>query len=197
MFKTYTRKFYDTVLSLANHKQAPLILFVVAFAESSVFPIPPDVLLIPMVLANLDKAFRYALICTVGSVLGGIAGYFLGFFAFETFGQPIIDFYHAADKFSELQEYYAEYNMLIVAAAGFSPIPYKIFTLFTGVVGGHLGQFIVASALSRGARFFLVAYLLWRGGHTFKGWIEAHLPLLTLAGTAVLVGLVILIKVIL
>lgn len=191
------KKMYDTVLDLANHKQAPLILFLVAFAESSVFPIPPDLLLIPMVLANINKAFKYALICTVGSVLGGIAGYAMGYFAFETFGQPIIDFYHAADKFAKLQAYYAEYDMLIVAAAGFSPIPYKIFTLFTGVVGASLPQFILASALSRGARFFLVAWLLWRGGHTFKGWIEAHLPLLTLAGTAVLVALVVLIKVIL
>ena len=191
------RKTYDTVLDYANHKHAPWILFFVAFAESSVFPIPPDLLLIPMVLANLDKAFRYALICTIGSVLGGIAGYAMGYFAFETFGEPIINFYHAADKFAQLQEYYAEYDMLIVAAAGFSPIPYKVFTLFTGVVGASLPQYIIVSVLSRGARFFLVAYLLWRGGHTFKTWIETHLPLLTLAGTAVLVGLVVLIKVIL
>lgn len=191
------RRMYDTTLDLAGHKHAVWILFVVAFAESSFFPIPPDALLIPMILARFDKAFFYAFVCTLGSVLGGIFGYALGYFAFDVFGEPILAFYNYEGKFAQLQALYAQYDMLIVAAAGFSPIPYKVFTVFTGVMETSLWQFVLASALSRGARFFLVAYLLWRGGHRFKGWIEQNLPFVSLVCTVILVILVVLLKIVL
>ena len=191
------KSLYHKVLYYASRPEAPCALFVVAFIESSIFPIPPDVLLIPMVLVAFEKAFRYAAICTIGSVLGGIFGYILGYYGFETFGQPIIDFYGAQAKFEMLQGFYNEYDVFIVGAAGFSPIPYKIFTLLSGFMQASLPQFIVASALSRGARFFLIAWLLWRGGPRFKGWIEQNFYPLTMFGTIVIVMLLVLVKVLL
>ena len=187
---------YDKTLAYAATPQAPYVLFCVAFLESSVFPIPPDVLLIPMVLARLEKAFFYAMLCTVGSVLGGIFGYAIGYFAFDTVAQPILDFYHAQAKFAQLQGWYEEYDIWIVAAAGFSPIPYKVFTVLTGVMQANFWQFVVASALSRGARFFLIAWLLWRGGSSFKGWIERNFYPLTMWSVVVLLILVVMIKVV-
>lgn len=185
---------YDKVLKLASHPKAEMALFIVAFAESSFFPIPPDVLLIPMVIVNFDKAFRYALICTLGSVLGGLFGYAIGAFFFNAIGQTIIDFYGIAHYFELVKQWYAEYDVFIVGAAGFSPIPYKIFTILSGVMDAHLLPFIAASAISRGARFFLISWLLWRGGPAFKGWIENNFYPLTMAATIVIILAVVLLK---
>lgn len=188
------KKLYDWVLQFAAHKHAPFYLFTVAFLESSIFPIPPDILLIPMVLVRFERAFYYAFLATLGSVLGGIFGYFLGYVFYETIGVSILNFYHMQEKFALLQQYYAEYDALIVGAAGFSPIPYKIFTILTGMMHGNLITFITVSIFSRGARFFLVSWLLWRGGVRLKDWIERNFYPLTMIGTVILVLLFVLIK---
>lgn len=192
--RVYLDALYRWVLHWAGHRHAPWVLFWVAFAESSFFPIPPDVLLMPMILANLQRAWLYALICTVGSVLGGVAGYAMGYYGFAFFGQPLIDFYHAQEKFILLQHWYTEWDVLIVFAAGFSPIPYKIFTVLSGFMQANLLMFILASLLSRGARFFLVAGILYWGGERLRGWIERNLPPLSLLAIVLLVLLVVLFK---
>lgn len=188
------KELYNRVLRMASHPKAEWALFAIAFIESSVFPIPPDVLLIPMVLVNFDKAFRFALICTIGSVFGGVLGYGIGAAFFETAGQWVINFYNMQDGFTTLQTWYKEYDVYIVGVAGFSPIPYKLFTITTGAMGGDLDKFIAASAISRGARFFLIAWLLWRGGAPFKQWIETNLYPLTMAASIVFILGIVLIK---
>lgn len=191
------RSLYNTTLKYAEHPKAEWVLFAVAFMESSFFPIPPDVLLMPMVLACLDKAFRYATICTLGSVLGGIAGYLIGYFFHDTVGMGIVEFYNAEAKFDKLKTWYDAYDVYIVALAGVSPIPYKVFTILSGMLQANFVGFVTASALSRGLRFFLIATLLWKGGAKFKNWIERNLYPLTFVVGFMLVGLIVLFKVVL
>lgn len=188
------KQLYNYILRLASHKNAELALFVMAFAESSFFPIPPDTLLIPMVIVNFNRAFRTAFICTLGSVLGGLFGYFIGAVAFDTVGRAAIHFYHLQSEFDVLQSWYRAYDVYIVGVAGFSPIPYKVFTIFSGFMHINISGFIVASALSRGARFFLIAWLLWRGGPSFKGWIETNLYPITMASSIALIIAIVLVK---
>lgn len=188
------RQLYNKILSLAAHPRADLALFIVAFVESSFFPIPPDVLLIPMVIVNQKRAFRYATICTAGSVIGGIFGYTIGMFFFDTIGQTAIKFYGLQEGFSTLAEWYANFDVYIVAVAGFSPIPYKVFTIFSGFMHADFTGFVLASILSRGARFFLIAWLLWRGGVSLKGWVETNLYPLTMAASIVLIFTIVLVK---
>ncbi len=182
------RRLYDRTLELAEHRHALAWLAVISFVESSVFPIPPDVLLIPMVLAARTKWVRIALVCTIASVLGGLFGYLIGAVAFDQIGKPILEFYHAAEKFARAREAYNENGVLIVFTAGFSPIPYKIFTIASGVTGLDPWSFAAASLVSRGARFFLVAALLWKFGDPIRRFIEARLGLLTLLFCALLVA---------
>lgn len=189
------RKLYHWVLQQAAKKNAPKVLAGVAFTESIFFPIPPDVLLIPMVMTHLKKAFWFATICTVASAIGGVVGYLIGHYGFDYMGQPLIDFYHAQEVFDKIKLWYADYGVLIVAVAGFSPIPYKVFTITSGFVGMDMLAFFVTSLLSRGARFYLVAGLLWYGGEAFKQWIERHFGWLTMLLSAVVVGLIVLLKV--
>lgn len=172
------RRLYDWTLEMAAHRHALLVLAIVSFTESSFFPIPPDVLIIPMVLAARDQAWRIALVATVASVLGGLAGYGIGAFLFDSIGQPIIDFYGKADAYADFQQLYNEWGAWIVGAAGFTPIPYKIFTIASGVVSLDPTVFTIASALSRGARFFLLAVLLWYFGPPIREFIERYLPIL-------------------
>ena len=173
------RALYDWTLALAGHRRAEWALGVISFLESSIFPIPPDVMLMPMVLAARERAWRLATVCTLASVAGGLAGYGIGLFLFDTIGQPILDFYGYAEKFSSFQGMYNEYGAWIVFGAGFSPIPYKVFTIASGVTQLDILTFFVASTLSRGARFFLVAGLLWRFGTPIRAFIERWLGLLT------------------
>ena len=189
------RALYDKTLEWSAHRHAIWILALVSFAESSFFPIPPDVLLIPMVLAARTKWFRVAFVCTVASVAGGLFGYFIGAFLFEELGRPILDMYHAADKFAAAREAYNENGVWIVFTAGFSPIPYKIFTIASGVTGMDIVPFIIASTIGRGARFFLVAILLWKFGEPIRAFIEKRLGLLTLLFCALLVAGVIVLKI--
>ena len=179
---------YDWTMSLAAHRHAMAALAFIAFVESSVFPIPPDVLIIPMVLAARDKAWRIAGVCTVASVLGGLAGYGIGAFLFESLGQPLLDFYGYQDKFADFQDRYREWGAWIVAGAGLTPFPYKVITITSGVMDLDLGVFMIASLLSRGARFFLVAGLLWYFGPPIRRFIENNLGLLTTAFFVLLIG---------
>ena len=172
------RSLYDWTMGLAAHKHALAALALIAFIESSVFPIPPDILIIPMVLAARDQAWRIALIATVASVLGGLLGYAIGAGLYETIGRPVLDFYGYGEKFLSFQEVYAEWGLWIVAGAGFTPFPYKVITIASGVMDLDLATFTIASVVSRGARFLLLAGLLWYFGPPIRRFIENNLPLL-------------------
>lgn len=184
------RRVYEWTLSLAERKLSGLWLGLLSFAEASFFPIPPDVLLIPLCLGSLRKAFKFALICSVASVLGGLAGYAIGAFAWDGtsawFFQYVPGF--TEEKFLRIQEWYTEWGWPLVFLAGFSPIPYKIFTIASGVLGMALLPFILASAVSRSARFFLVAALVAKFGEPMKEKIDKHFNLLALVFGLLLVG---------
>lgn len=188
------RSLYDWTLEKAEHPKALWILAIMSFAESSFFPIPPDVLLIPMVLAAPTRAWRIALVCSLASVFGGLFGYYIGYGLYETIGQPIIDFYHMQAQYERFTALYGEHGAWIVSLAGFSPIPYKIFTIASGVADLDLTTFIIASAFSRTARFFLVAALLWKYGTPIRDFIEKRLGLLTLIFSVLLIGSFLLLK---
>ncbi|MCC3862089.1 YqaA family protein [Pseudemcibacter aquimaris] len=188
------QKLYDRTLELSDHPKAIWILALLSFAESSFFPIPPDVLLLPMVLTAPTKAFRIAFVCSAASVLGGIFGYIIGAYFFDVVGQPIVDFYSLQHQFEQFKVLYNDHGAIIVAVAGFSPIPYKVFTIASGVTGLDISTFITASALSRSARFFLVAALLWKFGEPIRGFVEKHLAKLTLLFCVLLVGSFIILK---
>ena len=183
---------YSTLLKWAGHRHAERYLAGISFAESSFFPIPVDVMLAPMVLAKQHNAWRYALITTVMSVLGGMFGYFIGVFFFESYGTQLLDFFHAHEKFDAVKESYLEHGMLIVLLAGFTPIPYKVFTIASGVIGIAILPFVAMSAISRGARFFLVAGLVKLGGDKLEATIHKKIELLGwLTIALVAIGLVV------
>jgi membrane protein YqaA with SNARE-associated domain len=182
------RDLYDWTLRMAAQRNAMTVLFVVAFIESSFFPVPPDVLIIPMVLAAREKAWRIATVATGGSLLGGLLGYAIGYFLYDSVGQPVLAFYGYLDRFAEFAEKYNEWGAWIVAGAGFTPFPFKVITIASGVTQLDLGTFLVASAISRGARFFLVAALLWWFGPPIRRFIEAYLPQLALLFFVLLFG---------
>ncbi len=163
---------YSTILSWAQHKHAERYLAGVSFAESSFFPIPVDVMLAPMVLADHHKAWRLAFITTVMSVLGGAFGYLLGAFFFDSFGDQILNFFDAHDTFDSVKESYIQHGMLIILLAGFTPIPYKIFTIASGVIGIAFIPFVLMSFVGRGARFYLVAGLIKLGGDRLEETIH-------------------------
>ena len=175
------QRLYNWTMDLAGHRHAVWALFFIALIESSFFLVPPDVLLIPIVLAARNRAWLVAGVCTAGSVVGGVLGYGIGMFAFDAIGRHILDMYHAVAKFEEMRGLYNEYGALIVFSAGFSPIPYKVFTIASGVADMNIMTFTIASVFGRGARFFLVAALLWKFGEPIKSFIEGNLALLTFA----------------
>tara|TARA_B110000438_G_scaffold233388_1_gene229405 strand:+ start:346 stop:927 length:582 start_codon:yes stop_codon:yes gene_type:complete len=172
------RKLYDWTLNLAAHKHALLALALLSFIESSIFPIPPDILLIPMVLAMRDRAWLVAGVCTVASVIGGMMGYGIGFFMYEQIGKPILDFYHYSLKFSEFQVTYNQWGAWAVFFAGITPFPYKVITILSGMTGLSLPVFIIASIIARGMRFFIIAALLWKYGDAIRAFIERRLGVL-------------------
>jgi len=182
------RRLYDWVLSWAHHPHASIALFAIAFAESSFFPIPPDVLLIALALGVPTRAFRFALITTSGSVLGGMAGYGIGYGLMASVGQWILDLYNFHAQFARIRELYLQYDVWAVAIAGFTPIPYKIFTIAAGAFEMDPLRFALASIISRGARFFLVAWLIYHYGATIRGFIDRYFNLLTVVFTVLLVG---------
>ena len=179
---------YDWTMDLAAHRHALVALAVVAFVESSVFPIPPDVLIIPMVLAARTQAWRIAGVATVASVVGGLAGYAIGALVFDSLGRPLLDLYGYQAQFADFQERYREWGAWIVFGAGLTPFPYKVITITSGVMDLDLAVFMIASVLSRGARFFLVAGLLWHFGPPIRQFIENNLAALTTAFFVLLVG---------
>ncbi len=179
---------YSKVLALAKHKYSERYLAGISFAESSFFPIPVDVMLAPMVLAQPDKAWRLASITTVMSILGGVFGYLIGAFLFDSYGDEILNYFHAHDKFAQVQASYIEHGMAIVLLAGFTPVPYKIFTIASGVVGIAIFPFILLSLISRGARFFLVAGLVKLGGDKLESTIHKQIEWLGW-GTLILAAL--------
>lgn len=182
------RSLYDWTLSLARRPDALWVLAGVSFIESSVFPIPPDVLMIPMIIAAPNRAFPIAAVATVASVLGGCLGYVLGFFFFEAVGQPVLDFYGYSARFAEFQAAYNEWGAWAVLIAGITPFPYKVITILSGVTGLDFLVFTVASAIARATRFFLVAALLWKFGPPIRSFIENRLGLVTSVFMALLLG---------
>jgi membrane protein YqaA with SNARE-associated domain len=182
------QRLYDWTLSLATHRHAMRALAVVSFVESSVFPIPPDALLIPMVLADRARAWRMAAVCTVASVLGGILGYAIGFFLFETVGRPILDFYGYQEEFQRFANAYNEWGLWIILIKGLTPIPYKLVTIASGVAHFDPVVFLLASIATRGARFFLVAALLRRFGPPIRGFVEKNLTAVATTALLLIVG---------
>jgi membrane protein YqaA with SNARE-associated domain len=182
------KRVYDWTMRIASHEKAPQGLFWVSFAESSFFPIPPDVMLIPMVLAKPAKAWAYAAICTAGSVLGGILGYAIGYFLYETLGLWVINLYGLAKQAEAYRAAYNEWGLWIILVKGLTPIPYKLVTIASGAAAFNFWVFIAASVVTRGARFFLVAALLYWLGEPIREFIERRLTLVTTAFVVALVG---------
>tara|TARA_R110000787_G_scaffold62328_1_gene141013 strand:- start:526 stop:1107 length:582 start_codon:yes stop_codon:yes gene_type:complete len=188
------RGLYDWTMDLAARRNALWVLAAIAFIESSVFPIPPDVLLIPMVLAARDRAWRYAATCTIASVLGGMLGYAIGAGLYEGVGRPILEFYGYAGKFSDFTARYNEFGAWIVFVAGVTPFPYKVITIASGVTNLDLATFTGASLVARGLRFFLVAALLYWMGPPIRDFIEKRLGLMFTIFCVLLIGGFVLIK---
>ena len=188
------KRLYDWTMGLAGHRRALPILAVVSFAESSVFPIPPDVMLIPMVLAQPARAWLIAGVCTAASVLGGLAGYAIGYFVFDAVGRPLIELYGGAQAFASFADSYNEWGLWIVFTAGLTPLPYKVFTIASGVTQLDVTVFVLGSLLSRGLRFAVVAALLRRFGSPIRAFIEHHLGKVTAAFAVSLVGGFVLLK---
>ncbi|WP_439562342.1 YqaA family protein [Roseinatronobacter sp.] len=182
------KSLYDWTLSLARHPHALWALALVAFVESSVFPIPPDVLMIAMIVARPSRAFVIAGVATVASVAGGMAGYFIGYGAFETLGRPVLEFYGKDAYFEQFQERYNEWGAWAVLIAGVTPFPYKVITILSGATGLSLPVFIVASVIARAIRFFIVAALLWKFGTPIRDFIERRLGLMFTLFMALLLG---------
>ena len=191
------RRLYDWCVDAAGKPHAAWILGCVSFAESSFFPAPPDVMLIPMALARPDRAYFFATICTVTSVAGGLLGYFIGSALYASVGQWLIGLYGYGDKMEAFREAYAHYGAWIILLKGLTPIPYKIVTITSGFAGFNIGLFIIMSVISRGMRFYLLAFLLNRYGDRARGIIEQRLGLWAALGAVLLViGFVIVVRVI-
>jgi len=182
------RRLYDWVLHWAETPYGTWALFVLAFAESSFFPIPPDVLLIALALSIPARAFRYALVCTLGSIAGGTFGYFVGHQFMQVIGVKIIDFYGFAPAYDRISELYNRYNAWAVIAAGFSPLPYKVFTIAAGAFKINFPIFLLASAIGRSARFFLVGALIYIYGDSIRNFIDRYFNLLTFVFLVLLIG---------
>ena len=174
------KKIYANIIEISKKKYALSFLLIVAFLESFIFPIPPDIFLIFLILAQKKKAFYLAFFCTILSVAGGILGYFIGSFFFDSLGQGILNYYNLNEKFLTFSEIYNEFGALIVAAGGFTPIPYKIITIFSGFVKMDFFEFTIASVISRGARFFLIATLLYFFGKKIEELLIKKFGLISL-----------------
>jgi len=188
------RKLYDWTLNKSNHSKAPWFLSLISFIESSFFPIPPDIILIPMIIANRLKAWWYAFICTISSVIGGIAGYCIGAFFYSTIGIIILKYYSLEDQFINFETFYNKNGIWIVLGAGFTPFPFKFITIASGVLHLNIFLFIVAAFISRGLRFYLIAVLLRIFGNWIKNFIDKYFNILTILFFILLIGSFILIK---
>ena len=182
------RRLYDWMMRLARDRRATWWLAAVSFVESSFFPIPPDVMLIPMILANPRRAFYVAGVCTLASVVGGFLGYAIGYWVLETLGKPILAMYGQTRNLEAFQNMFLEYGWWIIVIKGMTPIPYKLITIASGAAHFPLLSFAAASVISRGVRFFLVAALLWKFGDPIREFVEKRLTLVTTAFVVVLIG---------
>ena len=182
------RRLYDWTLGLAQHRHALWALAVVAFVESSFFPIPPDILMIPMIIARPNRAWLIAGVALLASVLGGLLGYAIGALAFENLGQPILASLGKTDAMAEFSTRFNDMGLWAVLVAGVTPFPYKVITIMSGWTGMPLGTFIMTSILARGLRFFVVAGLLWRFGAPIRDFIERRLGLMFTLAVALLIG---------
>ncbi len=179
---------YARILALAAGPNALAALLAVSFVESSFFPIPPDILLIPMILARPRDAWRLAALCTLASVAGGLLGYAIGYFLFDAIGRPILEYNHAMAGYEALKAGFQQWGVWIIILKGMTPIPYKLITIASGVAQFDLVLFIGASIVSRSLRFFLIAALLWRFGDAARVFIERRLMLVTSLFAVALVG---------
>lgn len=182
------RRLYDWTMGLAAHRHALPALFGVSFIESSVFPIPPDVLMIPMVLAQRARAFLIALVATCGSVLGALLGYWIGSALMDTVGQWVLTVYGKEDAYAQLAARFAEYGGWAVLFAALTPFPFKVITIFSGAVGLPLPMFLLTSVIGRAGRFLIVAALLWKFGPPIRDFIEERLGLVFTVFMACLLG---------
>ena len=181
------RALYDWTFRLASHRHAVRSMAAISFAESSVFPIPPDVMLVPMILARRDQAYWIATVCTLSSVAGGLLGYAIGYFLYDSVGLWLVNLYGAHDAIAEFRNWYDDYGALVILIKGLTPIPFKVVTIASGFFAYSFGLFVVLAAITRGARFFLIAFLLKRYGASMQAFIERRL---TLVGTTALLLLV-------
>jgi membrane protein YqaA with SNARE-associated domain len=193
----WMKKTYDWVLKWADTPYGPIALFILAFSESVFFPIPPDILLIALALGSIGKSFRFALNCTIGSVSGAFVGYALGHFAWISARGDFTGFASyffnnipgfTVSLFNSIKVLFNEWDFWVIFTAGFTPIPYKVFTVTAGVFDMNLVMFFIASVVSRGARFFLVAFLIWRFGPRIKRFLEKYFNLVALSFTVILIG---------
>ena len=181
------KRIYDWCIDAAHKPHALWIMAVVAFAESSFFPVPPDIMLIPMSLARPQRAWAYASVCTIASVLGGILGYAIGALLYDSLGHWLIDFYHLSDKVEAFRAGYTQWGALIIIGKGLTPIPYKLVTITSGFAGFNVWLFLLCSVIARGGRFFFAAILLNRYGDWIRIRLEKHLASWVLLGAALLV----------
>ena len=181
-------RLYSRTLAIAAHRHAMAAMALISFAESSFLPLPPDFLLVPMILAQPRRAWLIALICTITSVVGGYVGYAIGYFLFDAIGLPVLAFYHMMDKYEAFKAAFAEWGAWIIVIKGLTPIPFKLVTIASGAAQFNLVPFTLASLVSRSLRFFLLAALLWRFGEPIRDFIERRLMLVTSLVAAALVG---------
>ncbi len=182
------QRLYDWTLSLAEHPHALWVLAFVSFLESSMFPIPPDIIMIPMIIARPNRAFIIASIALIASVLGGLLGYAIGALAFDALGEPILNALGKADSMAEFADRFNDLGFWAILTAGVTPFPYKVITIMSGWTAMPLGTFIATSILARGLRFFLVALLLRKFGAPVRDFIEKRLPLMFTLAVALLIG---------
>jgi membrane protein YqaA with SNARE-associated domain len=185
---SWLRRCYHWTLAWANHPRAKMALFLIALIESSIFPIPPDVLLIALALGRPDHSFRFAAVSTLGSTIGAAIGYLIGMALFATVAMPIIHFYGMMEQFELAQGWFGSYGVAIILIAGFSPIPFKVFTIAAGAFGLPFLWFMLASLASRGARFYLEASLLHWGGPRLRELVERHFEWITIAVTVLVIA---------
>ena len=189
------RRLYDWTLELAMRPWALWAMACVSFIESSVFPITPLVMVVPMILARPDRAWMIAGVCTLASVAGGAFGWWIGAVAFEEIGRPVLEFYGKAGKFEEISAKFNEFGVEAVLIAAVTPFPYKVVTIFSGVTGLNLGTLIAASLVGRGIQFFGVALVIWHFGDRAKALIEKHMTLVAILSAILLIGGFVLVKV--
>lgn len=182
------RGLYDWAMDKAAHRHATGWLAVISFIESSFFPIPPDIILIPLVLAAPTRWFRIAMICTLASVIGGYLGYAIGYFFMDTAGMAILDAFHLTARFHAFKPLVDQYGVWVIIVKGATPIPYKLITIAAGAFKFDLFQFTFASFIARAMRFFLIAALLWKFGPTIRDFVEKRLMMVTTAAVLLIIG---------